>query len=106
MSGNLYLEIDTGGTEPATIWDRNYTHNTNRMLRAAGFGFRDIDGMSAADAVARIEDAIRELKANPDRYREMNPENGWGSYEGILDVLCEFAQACHEHPKTTVAVSG
>lgn len=36
MSLDLALTIDTGGPEPAVVWDGwNYTHNVNQMWRAA-----------------------------------------------------------------------
>jgi hypothetical protein len=33
------------------------------------------------------------MKSNPDRCRELNPANGWGSYASLLPVLQEMADA-------------
>lgn len=30
---------------------------------------------------------IDQLKSNPEYYKGMNPENGWGSYEGAIKFL-------------------
>ena len=96
----------------------NYTHNTNRMLAAAyesvtgeqtedcdhpllgpAIGptwYKRLDGMTAAESIAYLGQIIEGLRRDPDRYREMNPENGWGDYAGILRVLEAMRHAAVE----------
>lgn len=35
-------------------------------------------------------DWLDALEADPEQYRAMNPENGWGSYDSLLGVLREM----------------
>jgi len=86
----------------------NFTHNTNGMIAAAYEAFtgtateqcdgplgpvigpawwRRLNGASGADGAAYLASIIAGLEADPDRYRAMNPPNGWGSYDHLLPVL-------------------
>jgi hypothetical protein len=97
----------------------NYTHNVNGMIAAAyeavtgqrteqcggplgpviGAAWWDrLDGMTGAQGAEYLGQIIKGLEADPPRFRAMNPPNGWGSYDSLLEVLREMrdqsAQAC------------
>lgn len=38
----------------------------------------------AADSIRPVVDR---LKADPSRFRALNPENGWGNYDGALEAM-------------------
>lgn len=105
MSYNVYLEADTGGPEPAEIWWANYTTNCAPMWRKAGAPLHEWDGRKAEYVVPLLEVAIDTMKANPDEYAAMNPENGWGDHLSVIRFLEEFVAAARHHPKTTVRIS-
>jgi hypothetical protein len=111
MSYNIWLEIDTGGPEPAMIGpDINYTSNVSPMWRKAlaGTGFdslADMDGRTAAYCEPALRTAADAMAADPEAYAAMNPPNGWGSADGAREVLTRLAQACADHPKATVRIS-
>ena len=42
------------------------------------------------------------LKADPDRFRVFNPENGWGSYETLVNFVEEYLTTCVENPDAEV----
>lgn len=92
----------------------NYTHNTNGMIAAAyeavsgnateqcsgplghligAAWWKRLDGASGADGGAYLADIIKGLEAEPERFRAMNPGNGWGDYDGLLGVLREMRDA-------------
>ena len=48
---------------------------------------------------------IAELKSNPEKYKKFNPENGWGSYEGLLSFAEKYLQACEKYPNSIIGVS-
>lgn len=106
MSYDIWLAVDTGGSELTNInclsW--NYTSNCGRMWRTAGADLAEFHGKPAGECFPILVAAIQELKANPDKYRAMNPENGWGSYGGLLPALQELAVAFEHHPKAIVQV--
>ncbi len=106
MSYDIYLEIDTGGPEPAVIDNNhNMTSNVAPMWRRAGADLADFHGKPAADCIPLLRAAIADMKAHPGRYKPLNPENGWGSYEGCLLFLRELLEDFTRHPKATVAVN-
>jgi len=93
--------------------DWNYTHNTNRMIAAAykaatgedadqdtgplelvaAIGpawWKRLDGMSGMEGGRYLGKILAGLCADPDRYRAMNPDNGWGDYDSLLRVLQEM----------------
>lgn len=106
MSYDIWLTIDTGGPEPATLdVDWNYTSNCRSMWRAAGADLAQFDGKTAGECAPILDAAIEELANHPAKYKAMDPENGWGSYDTLLPALGELADAFKCHPKATVVVS-
>jgi hypothetical protein len=96
--------------------DWNYTHNTSPMIYAvleeAGgelhgsvSWWQHLNGMSGSDGAALLHEIIVRLEADPERFTAMNPENGWGSYDGLVRVLREMRVAVPEWP-TTWACTG
>lgn len=121
MSWNATL-IDDRGHEEHRV---NYTHNTNGMigeaLKSAGMdqpetenGFwsvvgpqwwKQLDEMPGADSVKYLGTIIDQFEKSPDKYRAMNPDNGWGSYDQLLGILKDMRNAVPEWP-TAWSVSG
>lgn len=65
----------------------NYTHNCNQMMREANFNWvYDLDGKLVADTVDNFKMMLSNLKADPERFRAMNPVNGWGSYDSLVEL--------------------
>jgi hypothetical protein len=113
--------------ERSEVSDWNYTHNTNGMIAAAykavsgedtgqcsgplgpviGAAWWDrLDGASGPDGAAYLTRIITGLEADPERYRAMNPENGWGDYDGLLKVLREMRDAVPADEASVWEVSG
>ena len=106
MSYDIWLEVDTGGAEPAEVghpW--NYTGNCAPMWRAAGIDFAALGGSTAYLVTPDLEHAIETLKADPERFRAMNPANRWGDYDSLLDALGQLLDDWKRHPMATVRVS-
>lgn len=45
------------------------------------------------------------LRADPERFKKHNPENGWGDYYGLCDFVEEYLAACERWPSATVEIS-
>lgn len=124
MSWDAYLTDDRGHSEGE--W--NYTHNCNGMANLAldaeyeqrgvfeeVFQVGDkpkhvtwwklLDGMSGPAGAEFLDRIIRTMEADPEKYRALNPGNGWGDYDSFVKVLTEMRNAVPEWP-TTWAVSG
>lgn len=103
------------GTEPVTVtdaegecvYDANITHNLNRMADAAGI-YRhlwrpdEVGATHARDLIEPLEAGLELLRADPERFRALNPENGWGDYEGLVEFTAQYLAACREHPDAEV----
>jgi predicted alpha/beta superfamily hydrolase len=63
----------------------NYTHNTNAMMREAGYDWiYQLDGEKVIDTLPKFKAMLANLKAHPEYYRALNPANGWGNYDRLV----------------------
>lgn len=110
MSHDAWMEIDTGGAEPAYLMDiGNYTRNVSPMWHKAMTAARgesmwidDTEGMTGAEAAPLFNAALGHMFAYPDEYEPLNPENGWGDYKGAAEFVAKCAAACEQHPKAVI----
>jgi len=69
----------------------SYTHNCNIMMSDAGYDwFCNLNKAKVKDTIPHFEKMLENLKANPEKYRNMNPLNKWGDYAGDYDGLVEL----------------
>lgn len=111
MSYDISLHIDTGGPEPAWVGkDWNYTTNCAPMWRLAmpeTDGLAGMHGLLAKDAAGVLKKGIARMEKDPAAYRALNPENGWGSFDGeygTFQALRRLLANCEAHPRATVRV--
>ena len=104
---DLVGEIDG---HPVHLRGWNYTHNTSRMvyaiLRRRETWWGRLNGMTGLEAQAYLGRIIDSLAADPDKFRAMNPENGWGDYDSFLNVLMEMRAAACKFPSARWETSG
>jgi hypothetical protein len=107
MSYDISFDIDAGGTEPVEIGgERNYTSNVSGMWAEALGGRRlsELKDWRCLDAIPLLKGAVEHMRAQPDHYRKMNPENGWGDYEGALETLQWLLDSCRRHPLACIRI--
>jgi hypothetical protein len=124
MSADWWLMVDEH--QDASF---NLTYNLGAMLREAGWPTRtrresfwdpaafstdtpdpdavtnwDIlkEGRRAADFGEMVGRVVANLEADPERFRALNPPNGWGNYDICLTELRNFLAAIEEHPNAEV----
>lgn len=107
MSYDIYLEIDTGSDCMTTVVDvGNYTSNVSPMwFKALGERLSAFDGRNAGESAPLLDLGIQAMRDGRAEYEAMNPDNGWGRYDGALGYLQTLRNRCAEHPKTTIRVS-
>lgn len=101
MSADVWIDKDVcgscgrSGEQGAEV---NITYNLSAMLKAGGFvGWGSLVGMLAVDAGTHLFGVLDTMAQDPDRFRAMNPPNGWGDYDKCLQGrLREFAGVCLE----------
>lgn len=87
----------------------NLTHNLGRMATLAGvydaLWRPDENGIDTAEQMIDIlKGGIEKLQSDPEKYKKLNPSNGWGSYDGLLKVLREYLDACEDNPTAKIEV--
>lgn len=102
------IAVSEGSIEP--VFDANITHNLGRMAGEAGiyealWRPEEINIDTAGQLIGLLEGGLEKLLADPDHYQQFNPENGWGSYEGLVSFVKRYLQACQAYPRARVEVS-
>jgi hypothetical protein len=104
---DLIVHVDTGyETEEIILWSRNITHNVSPMWTKAGmrYAMYESNGTTAEILIPFLDAGIRNMETDPVGFKQLNPENGWGSYEGALEFAKDFRDQCVKRPKATVRV--
>ena len=88
----------------------NITHNLGKMAGVAGlyevmWRPEEIGVKYARGAILLLQFGIAYLIVNADECRNLNPENGWGSYEGLLSQAQEYLKFCDMYPDAVIEVS-
>lgn len=111
LNFHLFTEIDLGGPDPlrVDIDSFNVTHNLGAMARACGL-YEPLwrpdeyfpEPNIARDLIEPVKYGLSVLLSDPTHYRTFNPENGWGSYERLVEFATSVLQALERYPKACV----
>lgn len=105
----MSLDITLIAVRPTTVFERNITHNLAEMADKAGlykcmWRPEEIGITEAGDLILLLEAGLEKLLSDPDYYKIFNPPNGWGSYDGLVDAVTEYLQACKDAPDAEIRV--
>lgn len=95
------------GADRTPFYDGNYTSNIYAIWSAASDGgdMVNLDGLYGWQAAAVIARTLVKLRAEPARFRALEPTNGWGSYAGFISFLENLRSVCAAHPRARLHVS-
>ncbi|WP_331326524.1 hypothetical protein [Methylobacterium fujisawaense] len=90
-------------------YSANITHNLGDMAAEAEiyeplWRPEEVGITKASELIEPLTAGLLRLCTDPIRYRRLNPENGWGTYEGLVQFVAGYLQACREYPGATVRV--
>ena len=88
--------------DETSLGDWSPTWNLGPMLRAAGIKFghdSPMHGRPAGEWATMLRAGLAAMEADAPRFVAMNPESGWGSYDGILPVLRQMLALCERYPQ-------
>ena len=96
--------------EPSLIYEANITHNLTIMASAAEiykhlWRPEEIGIAKARQLIEPLKLALGKLLADPEHFRQLNPSNGWGTYEGLVEFVRGYIAACEDYPDADVSVS-
>lgn len=125
MGYDLWIEANIGAGGTRTEVDkepRHITYNVDAMFALAlgdeHAGVRNgadvvlhrkepalerFVGRRCSDCYDELVRAVARMEVDPGAFLELEPANGWGSYDGALDYLRRLRDACLRHPHGYVA---
>lgn len=92
---------------PTNVYSRNITHNVGAMWTQAGVrdALYNSEGLKASEVLRVLRSGLSLMKKYPNKFKALNPENGWGNYEGALAFLTSVIAACEEDPDAIIHIS-
>lgn len=111
MSYDVSMRIPVNrGNPEQQYWEYeigNITYNLSPMFKRAidGGGINSLHGKRGEEVYTIVEDGIKDMKMYAHYYKELNPKNGWGSYEGALAYLEKILEGCIKYPLAVFYVS-
>ncbi len=106
----MSLDVYLMETKPTEVFWLNITHNMGAMAKEAGiyqvlWRPEEIGITKAEQLIRPLTGGLDALVADPDHYRTFNPANGWGDYDGFVEFVRTYRDACINNPDADVEVS-
>ena len=103
----MSLDFWITATRPTQVFDRNITHNLAEMAVEAGVyeALWRSEGKKASEIAPLLKEGLEKLTTNPAKFKKLNPSNGWGSYDSLVEFVKEALIACSEYPDGEIGVS-
>ncbi len=91
------------------VYWANVTHNLAPMAVQSGlykplWRPDEIGINKAKQLISPLREGLTILQRNPAKFKEFNPDNGWGDYEGLVNFVTNYLQACEEFPEADVSI--
>jgi len=115
MSLDVYLMI----TQPVSVYSGNITHNLGKMAGEVNIPYmagtvtlytilwrpEELQFTKAREIADLLNVGWTILLSDPEKYKRYNPENGWGSYDGLCEFVYRYRNACWDNPEAELSVS-
>lgn len=90
------------------VYSANITHNLNTMANEAGIYQylwmpEELEITRASQLIEPLRTGLVLLESDPIRFKEFNPANGWGNYDGLVQFVKDYLRACEEYPDAEVS---
>ena len=113
----MSLDVDLMVTQPCSVYSANITHNLGKMASEVKLS----NGMTlyevlwrpdeqvglkyAKDIAELLDEGWNILLSDPEHFKKFDPDNGWGSYEGLCNFVYKYRNACWDNPDSELSVS-
>jgi hypothetical protein len=106
----MSLDVYLTRTQPTLVYDANITHNLGAMAAEADiyrFIWRpeELGITKAHELIEPLREGRSLLLSEPERFKKLDAENGWGVYVQFLSFVGRYLKACIEYPDADVEVS-
>lgn len=101
MSYDITFKVKVEGTNtyiPVGDCDANITWNVRDIItKSTGLDWNNEENNGLCkDIVPKIMDGLNELQCNPDKYKELESPNGWGTIAGTIHFFWRIISAWQE----------
>ena len=112
----MSLDVDLMVVQPVSVFSGNITHNLGKMAMVVelsnGETLYDVlwrpdeHGYTRAiEIISLLHEGLVDLICFPEKYKIFNPSNGWGDYDGLVNFVREYHNACLDNPQAELRVS-
>jgi len=112
----MSLDVDLMVIQPTSVYSDNITHNLGKMASEVklsnGLTLYDVlwrpdeHGLVLAKDISELlDEGWNILLSEPNHFMTLNPENGWGSYEGFQYFVYKYRNACWDNPDAELRIS-
>ena len=112
----MSLDVDLMVVQPTSVYSDNITHNLVKMASEVklsnGLTLYDVlwrpdeHGLVLAKDISELlDEGWNILLSDPKHFMTFNPENGWGSYDGLERFVYKYRNACWDNPDAELRVS-
>lgn len=106
----MSLDVYLTKTVTADVYEANITHNLGKMANEAGiykylWRPEECGVIKAHHLITPLTEGLNLLILNPERFKALNPENGWGDYDGLVLFVKSYIKACQLDPDAFVRIS-
>jgi hypothetical protein len=106
----MSLDVFLTAKREVEVHSGNITHNLAPMAEEAGiykhlWRPEEIGITTAQQLIEPLSKGLALLKSDPERFRALTPENGWGSYDGLVEFVQRYLTACAIDPDAKVEAS-
>lgn len=105
MSLSVYIiDMSIQDEEKSVLYNYNITHNLNKMAEEAGLYKAlwcpdELHIVKALELIEYLSIGLKELKSDPEYYKQFNPTNKWGSYDNLVTFTEKYLKACEHYPE-------
>jgi len=105
----MSLDIRLKAMREIDVFACNVTHNLGAMAEEAGiyqaiWRPEELGITHANGLIDIIEPGLKLMKEDPERFKKLDPANGWGSYDRFVPWIEEYLQALKKNPDAKVDV--
>jgi hypothetical protein len=92
------------------VFQLEITDNLIEMAREAGvyeviWRPEDIGIKTAKEVVEPLTQALNLMKADPERFKKLNPANRWGDYQYLLNFVQGYLGRARQYPDATIKIN-
>lgn len=83
----------------------NYSHEEELVDDEYEYDFEENNIVRAKDITEVMKRGLQFMKENKKMLQKLDPDNGWGSYDGLLAAVTEYTEALIDNPEAIITVS-